>query len=893
MSDNERTRIVMPPASDSLTAGTQLNGIYEIDRKVASGGMGEVYRGHNIHTDEPVAIKAVLPELARDETILGLFTKEARVLSRLSHDAIVRYHAFAIDPALHRPYLAMEFVDGISLADLAVEGPLDAEDVRRLVIRLASGLYVAHTAGVIHRDLSPDNVILPNRRVDEAKLIDFGIAKSTKLGDKTLLGDKFAGKYNFVSPEQLGLFAGKVTAQSDIYSLGLVAANALLGRAIDMSGSLVESIERRRVVPDLSEIAEPMRGVIEAMLIPEPENRLQDMAEVVYRLYDLAPVENGGEANPRSARAGVMQSLTTGSLPPRSTLRSVSEVEAVTAALPPSDAAIEKQEQEAVVREETRDEDAAPDAGLTDPTAEEDQAHTAPLDSGDAETETGSQSTSGDGDASEDAAAAEHAADIDSDRPDEAESESQSSASSEETRDPERSSSPSDTWGTDPLPDGTTIAPRGKPYGGPLSVPPSSEPDNRTTLAPASWSPDNSARDEDTGSPARDAVDDNDDPSSSADDFVSSESESPFADRDQFGDERREESSESPFGPYDPAENGDRPIETNFKSPQPKKHGSALLPAVLTMLVLLGGGVGVAWFAGLLGGSDDSPTPTEIASTAEPDAPPQDDPASTQADPVDSDGPDEAGDVDGPSAPDVPAEGNTGPAPVDPAANAPTPSEAPATSPPSPAPIDETSTRIEWITAFDGGDCFLALPTSVSEDNAQITGYGLEAAPFERMMASYQERFGLEPDIGVRLIQNPQCAVLGLIKGLSEGDAPRPSFTLSDDLISGNDALRGRLSQLGDRNLWLYLVGNDGVVYNLENIVTRNGGDASFNVRLGLQTEEPRPQLMVALTSSEDLAAAEISEYVLARQFFPALLQAIESRGIEASAAITYFRLQE
>ena len=102
--------------------------------------MGEVYRGHNIHSGDRVAIKIVLPEFARDETILSLFRKEARILNHLSHDALVHYHVFTIDPGIGRPYLAMEFVDGDSLFDVLSRGALPPNEVRRLAFRLASGL---------------------------------------------------------------------------------------------------------------------------------------------------------------------------------------------------------------------------------------------------------------------------------------------------------------------------------------------------------------------------------------------------------------------------------------------------------------------------------------------------------------------------------------------------------------------------------------------------------------------------------------------------------------------------------------------------------------------------------------------------------------------------------
>ena len=120
MSDSV-TRVIL---NTRLDPGVQLNDTYEIDERIASGGMGEVYRGHNIQTGDPVAIKAILPELADQEAIFALFKKEATVLGRLHHDTIVRYYSFSRDPRLGRPYLAMEFVNGVSLADHMIASPL-------------------------------------------------------------------------------------------------------------------------------------------------------------------------------------------------------------------------------------------------------------------------------------------------------------------------------------------------------------------------------------------------------------------------------------------------------------------------------------------------------------------------------------------------------------------------------------------------------------------------------------------------------------------------------------------------------------------------------------------------------------------------------------------------
>jgi serine/threonine-protein kinase len=278
MPADDKTRIV---PDEGIRRGVQLNGIYEIDEHIATGGMGEVYRGHNIQTGDPVAIKVVLREFARDQGILALFRKEASILNHLSHDAIVRYHVFTIDPVIGRPYLAMEFVDGQSLGERLRSGPLDPQAARKMLSRVASGLSVAHEAGVIHRDLSPDNIVLPGGNVDKTKIIDFGIARSANIGGGTLLGGTFAGKYNFVSPEQLGLFGGEVTERSDIYSLGLVLAAALRGEPLDLGGSPVEVIEKRRFLPDLDGIDPGLRPLVEAMLQPDPMDRPQSAAEIV------------------------------------------------------------------------------------------------------------------------------------------------------------------------------------------------------------------------------------------------------------------------------------------------------------------------------------------------------------------------------------------------------------------------------------------------------------------------------------------------------------------------------------------------------------------------------------------------------------------------------------
>jgi hypothetical protein len=274
-----------------IPAGTQLNGIYEIDEPIAAGGMGEVYKGHAIQTGDIVAIKLIRPDLAEAEAAFAMFRKEAAALHNLYNEAIVRYYVFTIDPVLERPYLAMEYVDGLSLSTMLRSGPLAFEAVVRLMQRIASGLAAAHERGIVHRDVSSDNIIIPAGDMGQAKIIDFGIARSTRLEDEgTVIGTGFAGKYNYVSPEQLGLFGGDITPKSDIYSLGLVLAEALRGQPIDMGGNHVEVVEKRRVVPDLSGVDERLRPLIEQMLEPNPDDRPSSMTEIAAWSPDAPPL---------------------------------------------------------------------------------------------------------------------------------------------------------------------------------------------------------------------------------------------------------------------------------------------------------------------------------------------------------------------------------------------------------------------------------------------------------------------------------------------------------------------------------------------------------------------------------------------------------------------------
>ena len=257
--------------------GTLINNNYEIKEVLKSGGMGEVYRGVELGTGDPVAIKVILPELAEDEKAGLMFKREARTLRQLSDEAIVRYYNYVHDRDIDRYCLIMEFISGVPLSDhTEAHGPISPAAGRTLLDRLARGLRKAHMQEVIHRDLSPDNVMLPDGLVSEAVLIDFGIAKSTVVKESTMAG-QFAGKFKYVSPEQLGHYGGDIGPQTDVYGLALLMCAALIGKPLNMGSSIVEAVQSRQSIPDLSDVPAEFRPLLSHMLEPDPMDRPADM----------------------------------------------------------------------------------------------------------------------------------------------------------------------------------------------------------------------------------------------------------------------------------------------------------------------------------------------------------------------------------------------------------------------------------------------------------------------------------------------------------------------------------------------------------------------------------------------------------------------------------------
>lgn len=268
----------------TIKIGDCLNHIYEVKRFIARGGMGEVFEGVNVTSDERVAIKVMLPSLAADPNVIAMFRREARSMTRLQHEALVQYRVLAQEPQLGILYIVTDFIDGIPLCDVLGTLKPSPDQLEMLLRRLASGLRVAHQLGVLHRDISPDNVLLESGKIEKAKIVDFGIAKDLTPGSGTIIGEGFAGKLGYVAPEQLGDFNRELGPWTDVYSLALVLTAAAAGHDLKMGGTLVDAVDRRRKGVDLGGLPERLRPVFAAMLRPNPAERLRSMDDVLAML---------------------------------------------------------------------------------------------------------------------------------------------------------------------------------------------------------------------------------------------------------------------------------------------------------------------------------------------------------------------------------------------------------------------------------------------------------------------------------------------------------------------------------------------------------------------------------------------------------------------------------
>ncbi|HEY2073322.1 MAG TPA: serine/threonine-protein kinase [Gaiellaceae bacterium] len=236
-------------------------GRYEIERPLGHGAMAVVDLARDRELDRDVALKRLAENLARDEDLRARFVREGRLAARLSHPNIVSI--FDVGEADGRPYIAMELVDGETLADLIARGPIPAGEAAELGAQAARALAAAHAAGLVHRDVKPHNLLL--RRDGLLKLGDFGIAVGIE-GTRFTVAGTVLGTAAYLAPEQAR--GEQVTAAADVYALGLVLVELLTGhpdRSARIDGPIGATIERclardpsRR--PDAADVERELRG---------------------------------------------------------------------------------------------------------------------------------------------------------------------------------------------------------------------------------------------------------------------------------------------------------------------------------------------------------------------------------------------------------------------------------------------------------------------------------------------------------------------------------------------------------------------------------------------------------------------------------------------------------
>ncbi|WP_292679583.1 serine/threonine-protein kinase, partial [Nocardioides sp.] len=280
---------------------------YRLDSRIATGGMGEVWRGTDTALDRPVAIKLLKHEYADDATFRSRFETEARHAAGLQHPGIAavfdvgesQASGVADGSGIPRPFLVMELVDGQPLSALLRPGQaLDPGAVRDLLAQAGDAIGAAHRGGIVHRDIKPANLMVtPDRTV---KITDFGIARASEGLGLTGTG-QVMGTPQYLSPEQA---RGEVaTSRSDVYSLGVVAFECLAGRRPFEAESPVATAlaHIQQPVPDLpASVPADLAAVVQRALAKDPQQRFADGSAFAAALRDPATAATQVVAPPAS-----------------------------------------------------------------------------------------------------------------------------------------------------------------------------------------------------------------------------------------------------------------------------------------------------------------------------------------------------------------------------------------------------------------------------------------------------------------------------------------------------------------------------------------------------------------------------------------------------------------
>jgi eukaryotic-like serine/threonine-protein kinase len=266
------------PAIDRSLLGTVLASRYELRARIGRGGMGEVYEAVDRRLDRTVAVKVLRAELAADRRFPTRFRREARTVAGLSHPGIVSVHDFGEDSG--RTFIVMELLAGRTLGELSrIEAPMDAGRVARIGVGAAQALAHAHTRGVVHRDISPGNVMVTPR--GEVKVLDFGIARAARGSSRPGSGTTH-GTIAYVAPERLR--GAPVDHRADIYSLGAVLYELATGRPPTVEGTIPAADVR----PDLPR---RLSAALDRCLATDTDSRFADAGSLAEELWKVAMVE--------------------------------------------------------------------------------------------------------------------------------------------------------------------------------------------------------------------------------------------------------------------------------------------------------------------------------------------------------------------------------------------------------------------------------------------------------------------------------------------------------------------------------------------------------------------------------------------------------------------------
>jgi streptogramin lyase/predicted Ser/Thr protein kinase len=223
------------PVSDDTLAGSELGG-YRVEQLVGRGGMGQVYRAHDLRLDRPVALKVLAPQFAGDEAFRGRITRESRLAAAIDHPNVVPVYEAGEDAG--RIYIAMRFVEGTDLRSLRRrEGTLAPEHAIAIGEQIAAALDAAHERGLVHRDVKPSNCLID--RHGNCYLADFGLTQSLAERVRPPNG-QLMGTVDYVAPEQIR--GDKLDGRADVYALGCVLHECLTGEAPFRRGSDVATL---------------------------------------------------------------------------------------------------------------------------------------------------------------------------------------------------------------------------------------------------------------------------------------------------------------------------------------------------------------------------------------------------------------------------------------------------------------------------------------------------------------------------------------------------------------------------------------------------------------------------------------------------------------------------